>query len=103
MRWERLHQHGDDPGERSSHSLTFIDGNLLLFGGEHEARIPVNNDVYAYDLGSQRWIKLQTTGNAPSPRLAHSAVDVGGQLWIFGGRSGKGNLNRGIHITLPYV
>ena len=66
MRWEKLEQHGAVPEPRSSHSLTWVDGKLYVFGGEHDPRVPVGSDVFAYDLATATWERLQgVTGEAP--------------------------------------
>jgi len=37
--------------------------------------------------------ELESKGTIPSPRVAHSAVVIGSNIWVFGGRSGKQVLN----------
>lgn len=91
MRWTHLPQTGSCPTERSSHSITVVDDKLLLFGGEHDPRIPIDSDIYEYSFLDGSWRVLQAHGEPPSPRVAHAAAAVGSVLYIFGGRySGDG-------------
>ncbi|CAF1570375.1 unnamed protein product, partial [Didymodactylos carnosus] len=83
-----LNQHGDIPHARSSHSVTAIGNHLYVFGGEYEPRIPVDNDIYQYNIKSGEWKKLMTTGEKPSLRIAHAATSISNRLYIFGGRTG---------------
>ncbi|KXZ44732.1 hypothetical protein GPECTOR_63g57 [Gonium pectorale] len=88
MRWSRLPQTGILPVERSSHSITVVGDRLYLFGGEHDPRVPVGNEMYEYCFADGTWRVLEVQGEAPSPRVAHSAAAVGTVLYFFGGRSG---------------
>eukprot|EP00658_Telonema_sp_P-2_P005946 TRINITY_DN12242_c0_g1_i8.p3 TRINITY_DN12242_c0_g1~~TRINITY_DN12242_c0_g1_i8.p3 ORF type:complete len:138 (+),score=36.33 TRINITY_DN12242_c0_g1_i8:220-633(+) len=43
--WEEVHCEGEVPSTRSSHSFSFnpADGMVYLWGGEHEARTPIDS------------------------------------------------------------
>ena len=56
------------PLSRSSHGVSVIGDKLFMFGGEHEARTPVDNDVHVLELTTSQWRKMVTSGTAPSPR-----------------------------------
>jgi len=43
------------------------------------------NDVYVYSISGNQWIKVTTSGEAPSPRELHSFVVYGRQGYLFGG------------------
>ncbi|GLC37373.1 hypothetical protein PLESTB_001594300 [Pleodorina starrii] len=88
MRWIRLPQNGNVPVERSSHSITVIGDRLFLFGGEHDPRVPVGSDLFEYSFESCTWRVVDSKGEPPSPRVAHSAASVGNTLYVFGGRCG---------------
>ena len=69
---------------------------MVLFGGEHEARVPLNSNVMEVDLKSgeaQTVFKSAVESkNAPPPRVAHSQTlgpFPAEKLFIFGGRQGK--------------
>ncbi|EFJ44314.1 kelch repeat protein [Volvox carteri f. nagariensis] len=88
MRWTRLPQAGTLPVERSSHSITVVGDKIVLFGGEHDPRVPISSELYAYSFTDGTWRVLDAIGEPPSPRVAHSAAAIGNTLYIFGGRSG---------------
>lgn len=56
---------------------------LLLFGGS--TGLHYTNDLYEYNVCSNRWKKLVTTGRKPSPRYKHQAVVVGDKMYVIGG------------------
>jgi len=94
------------PCSRSSHGLSMINNGtrLILYGGEHLARTPLNDDsqsTWAADYNQQsldckwqwRLILHNTTGTTPSttppPRVGHAqAVFNDSIVFIFGGRAG---------------
>ena len=41
------------------------------------------------NLSSGEWSLLTPSGTVPDPRVAHSATAIDGQIYVFGGRSGK--------------
>jgi hypothetical protein len=55
---------------------------LLYFGGS--TGLEYSNDLYQYDINTNKWQKLVTTGTAPSPRYKHQAVIHNGALYIIG-------------------
>lgn len=57
--------------------------NLLLFGGS--TGLHYSNDLFEYNVCSNRWRKLVTTGRRPSPRYKHQAVAVGDKMYVIGG------------------
>ena len=60
---------------RSSHGVSVIGDTLYMWGGEHEARTPVDTGMWALDLEEEEgaamaWRRLDTRGDPPSPRSA---------------------------------
>ncbi|CAF1120744.1 unnamed protein product [Rotaria sordida] len=81
-------QYDDIPSSRSSHTLTAIDNHLYLFGGEHDPRVTIDNDVWQFNVNDNRWKCLSVNQDErPLPRLAHAAAAVEHKLFIFGGRT----------------
>eukprot|EP00123_Amoebidium_parasiticum_P021330 comp6554_c0_seq1/m.2325 comp6554_c0_seq1/g.2325 ORF comp6554_c0_seq1/g.2325 comp6554_c0_seq1/m.2325 type:complete len:456 (-) comp6554_c0_seq1:204-1571(-) len=76
---------GELPSPRSGHvSVCDEEGTYLyVFGGYHDGRC--FNDLYRLHLATQAWEKLNCTGRTPSNRVSHSALIVGGLLYVFGG------------------
>ena len=83
---------GDAPVARSSHEVSLAGGKVLLFGGEHTPRVPIDAHVWALELqagGSWAWQKLVAHGEAPPPRIGHAQAAVGTRLYVMGGRQGE--------------
>ncbi|CAJ1945526.1 unnamed protein product [Cylindrotheca closterium] len=87
--------HGS-PIPRSSHGLSIVQNGtrLILLGGEHVARTPidVSNSHWAADLmddGKWQWRLLSPAATGPTDRIAHAqAVHKDSFVYIFGGRAG---------------
>lgn len=77
-------------------------GHLFLFGGKNAfgAGIDIRlNDMFRFDLAQQSWQRCdEWTGTyCPSPRSNHKAVDLGGEVLVFGGTNVQ--LNNFMQIT----
>ena len=62
---------GGGPVSRSSHGVSVIGDTLYLWGGEHEARTPVDTNMWAVDLkkeGSMEWRVVPSKREPPSQR-----------------------------------
>eukprot|EP00232_Nephroselmis_pyriformis_P020890 CAMPEP_0182865234 /NCGR_PEP_ID=MMETSP0034_2-20130328/7583_1 /TAXON_ID=156128 /ORGANISM="Nephroselmis pyriformis, Strain CCMP717" /LENGTH=859 /DNA_ID=CAMNT_0024997525 /DNA_START=139 /DNA_END=2715 /DNA_ORIENTATION=- len=113
---------GGSPGPRCGHTLTALMGpngdvegtRLILFGGatalEGAASRDSNSsgagirlagataDVHSFDVKTGTWIKLNPTGEAPSPRAAHAAAAVGSMVVIQGGIGPAGLATDDLHV-----
>ena len=91
--WSQPVTSGFTPGGRSSHSLSFVSGKLILFGGSNGAGM---NEVAVLDLRSMRWHCANRSDNqggqyvlkgGEHPGVYHAAtVGPCGNLFVFGGR-----------------
>jgi len=72
-----------------SHACPPAQDSIYVFGGEHEPRTPLPNDVFRYDTMRSQWSKVRTSGKAPCGRVGHAAVAIGDNMYVFGGRTGK--------------
>lgn len=85
------------PQQRQSATLTAVGERLLMFGGRW-GESTFLNDAWLYDIASSTWecvVESEDTfslispvhprGQRPCPRWAHSAVDFGRRVLIFGG------------------
>ena len=82
---------GSAPIARSSHELSLVGGKVLLFGGEHTARVPLDAHVWALEQtagGKWAWEKLAAHGEAPTPRIGHAQAAMDTRLYVMGGRQG---------------
>jgi hypothetical protein len=83
------------PSARSSHGLSLVRdaSRLILLGGEHVARTPLDgsNRYWAADktdVNKWKW-RLIAADNGPPERIAHAqAVYQDSQVFMFGGRAG---------------
>ncbi|CAI9757579.1 unnamed protein product [Fraxinus pennsylvanica] len=85
---------GDEifPGPRASHSLNFVNGCLVLFGGGCEGGRHLDDTWIAY-IGNdfKRTLKWQKKySGIPSGRFGHSCVVMGDSLILFGGINDHG-------------
>lgn len=56
---------------------------LLLFGGS--TGLHYTNDLFEYNVRTNRWKRLVTTGRKPSPRYKHQAVVMEDKMYVIGG------------------
>ncbi len=57
--------------------MTAIDNYLYLFGGEHDPRVPIDNEVWRFNVADNHWKRLVVDqGERPTPRLGHGAAAV---------------------------
>jgi hypothetical protein len=90
--WMELSVEG--PDAREDHTWTAApDGVAYLFGGRTADNIAFG-DLWAYDLVSDAWSRLEPAGERPSARFGHEAAWVGGiGLVIFAGQRGTDFFN----------
>ncbi|CAN1156072.1 Protein MAIN-LIKE 2 [Linum perenne] len=90
-KWLKLEQQGKGPGARSSHAVTLVGGKAYAFGGEFAPRVPVDNNIYAFDLKTLTWSSPESTGDVPPPRVGVTMAAVGTTIYVFGGRDTEHN------------
>ncbi|MEM4385856.1 MAG: kelch repeat-containing protein [Candidatus Anstonellales archaeon] len=76
---------------RIEHSMVEYNNKIYVFGGyggEYSSPATHLNDLIEFDIFNNKWKIINTTGS-PSPRMAHSAVVVGDNMYIFGGYNGS--------------
>jgi Galactose oxidase, central domain len=102
LSWTRITPQPDPdhgvPCTRSSHgvsAITCTDGTtgLFVYGGEHIARTPIENNnagwICSNNMSQWKWIDCSAA--APSPRVAHAQACYDNRyVYIFGGRTGIG-------------
>jgi Galactose oxidase, central domain/Kelch motif len=81
------------PCSRSSHGLSLVQNGtrLILHGGEHIARTPLedNEATWAADLDENTWQwRRILSDNIPSARVAHAQAVCNDRVYVFGGRAG---------------
>ncbi|RIA93152.1 hypothetical protein C1645_722866, partial [Glomus cerebriforme] len=66
----------------SSHHI--INDKLFLFGGISQAR--TTNDVFAIEANSLNVLPIVSLGTVPQARSLHTQINVGTNLYVFGGK-----------------
>ncbi|PKI33704.1 nitrile-specifier protein 5 isoform X2 [Punica granatum] len=84
--WVKLDQKGIGPGARSSHAIAVVGQKVYAFGGEFTPRVPVDNQLYVFDLGDLTWSLASATGDVPPPRVGVTMAAAGATIYVFGGR-----------------
>ena len=107
--WARLDL-ADGPSPRGRHSMVFDSSRkrIYMFGGRYrpEEQMTGNytmfNDVWAFDVNTDTWSQLVTTGDGPSGRGNTAMVydDINDRLVLFGGSTSPNGLiySAGGHI-----
>eukprot|EP00698_Gefionella_okellyi_P004361 TRINITY_DN14033_c0_g1_i1.p1 TRINITY_DN14033_c0_g1~~TRINITY_DN14033_c0_g1_i1.p1 ORF type:complete len:1234 (-),score=338.16 TRINITY_DN14033_c0_g1_i1:76-3777(-) len=92
MAWKEPEIQGKRPTPRFGHAACVVGKKIFIIAGccGTEQRF---NDVYVLDTERMEWQKPDIRGTAPSARYGHSACAVGPNIFLFGGRDGRGVLN----------
>jgi len=69
------------------------DQNQDVFTLDFENGRGWNNQLLYFDVEKKCWVEPLTKGEKPSSRAAHSAVNVNGEVFVFGGRHLSTRLN----------
>lgn len=64
--------------------MTAIDDYLYVFGGEHDPRVPIDNEIWQFSIADNHWKRLLVnSGERPSSRVGHAAAAVEHKLVEF--------------------
>lgn len=74
---------GDEPSARVSTTGCLIDSKIYYFGG-YDGKLWMN-DIHVFDIETNMWDKIPTSGVKPRPRCRHTGNIIKGHLYIFGG------------------
>ena len=72
------------PSPRFSHCAALYGNHMYVFGGSN-SDYSAYNDLYALDLNTRKWRKIQAQGLLPAPREAGTFVAYKGKLLLHGG------------------
>ncbi|KAI8060069.1 hypothetical protein BC940DRAFT_337901 [Gongronella butleri] len=62
---------------------------VLLYGGQPVVNNePWDPNFYLLDINNRQWIRVRMEGNIPRERSGHSAVTIGGVMYVWGGQCG---------------
>ncbi|KAE8150836.1 hypothetical protein BDV25DRAFT_171875, partial [Aspergillus avenaceus] len=78
---------------RSSHTLSIIDNDAYIYGGELRPREPVDSAVYRIALGHEvspheKITTITSTTVVPPPRVGSASTTLHGKIYMFSGRGG---------------
>ncbi|XP_044732387.1 kelch domain-containing protein 4 [Chrysoperla carnea] len=110
-KWEKITAPGG-PSARSGHRMVCLKKQIIVFGGFHDNLRDYKyfNDVYAFNLETYQWTKLDISGIAPPPRSGCNMVPLpDGKIAIFGGYSrtklkkdvDKGQVHNDFYLLTP--
>ena len=88
--WAQRTHGADQPAAREDHTWTVDEAGAVayLFGGRDGST--VHGDLWAFDLATDAWQRVDVSGASPAARFGHEAAWVPGQgLVIFGGQAGS--------------
>ncbi|KAL0743312.1 hypothetical protein Bca4012_084825 [Brassica carinata] len=86
-KWTKVEQKGKAPGLRCSHAIAQVGNKIYSFGGEFTPNVPIDKDLYVFDLKTGKWSIAPATGDIPHLScLGVRMVSVGTTLYVFGGR-----------------
>ena len=86
--WSKLSGASGGPSKRFDHGGAVIGDTFYVFGGnesESGANIFPTNDTWAFDLVSNTWSEVGTSGDKPAPRVYHSVTTDGSKLYVYAG------------------
>ncbi|XP_048668756.1 rab9 effector protein with kelch motifs [Marmota marmota marmota] len=94
--WRTPEVTGPPPSPRTFHTSSAAIGNqLYVFGGGERGAQPVQDmKLHVFDASDMKWQKLSPTGVAPAGCAAHSAVTLGKHIYVFGGMTPTGALDK---------
>ena len=87
------------PAARGRHAVALdaTRGHMYVHGGRSRegtsGTYTLYDDLWSYDLATDAWTQVETTGGGPSARSMHGAVVVGDHLVVFGGSTSPSGLS----------
>ncbi|KAJ2957154.1 hypothetical protein NQZ79_g7088 [Umbelopsis isabellina] len=91
---------GSNPVPRLAHvAVSTYDNKIIIHGGTGQNNAFLG-DLAVLDMNQTTlaWTVPTTSGTAPSPRTAHTAVMVGTQMFIMYGQTGASSLDNGVYV-----
>lgn len=84
--WHEVANQVGAPKARSSHAVAVVGDKAYVFGGEFEPRVPIDNSMHVFDLGTRTWSVADAKGDAPNPRIGVTMAAIHNTIYVFGGR-----------------
>ncbi|ORX48866.1 hypothetical protein DM01DRAFT_1394691 [Hesseltinella vesiculosa] len=78
---------GDVPNGRKDSAIVAMGNFVLMYGGEPlVGSEPWDPNFYLLNINNRQWIRVRMEGSIPRERSGHSAVTIGGVMYIWGGQ-----------------
>lgn len=77
------------PPPLTNHSMAIDKTTIYVFGGVYNNE-KVSNDLWTFEVESNKWTQVPTTGNMPLPVNEHSSCIANDKLFIYGGNDFSG-------------
>ena len=71
--------------------------NLVIFGGYSQYG-DCENDLAVLDMITWRWSVPKVSGEAPAPRMSHTATRFGSTMLVYGGYAGDATYLSDVHV-----
>lgn len=88
--WAKIDAVG--PSARFGHNAAFLEGKLVVFGGQTGPNSFVN-DLWRFDPSTSSWARATPTGGPPAPRYGAGGAVVDGKLQISHGFTNQGRFD----------
>ncbi|KAJ6249020.1 kelch repeat protein [Anaeramoeba flamelloides] len=92
---EDLIPNGRKPKKRCYTNLHWYNGKILVFAGNESSELRYN-DVEQFDPETHKWVNLETSGTAPTPRSNPTSCIYEDKMFAYGGYDG--NPKRDFHV-----
>lgn len=110
--WERIHDEKDNltnqestvgaPHPRANMGACIYDGKVWIFGGHGGLQYQRTsfNDLFAFDLATNNWEKINYNNAAPDGRGGHSLFAYNNKLYVYGGWNAEMQFNNVVEFDL---
>lgn len=90
--WSKANSDGASPPHRYRHTAVVFEDSMFVFGGVDKQHCRYN-DLQRFDLRTNTWSEVCTTGFVPSSRTFHRSAVVGNLMYLLGGYDGTDRLH----------
>lgn len=73
------------PAPRINHSQVTYNTSIIIYGGINKNG-KYFDDMWEFNIANRTWKKIEFNGETPKPRQGHSALLIGDNIYIFGGK-----------------
>lgn len=98
--WQKLNCKGNPPCARSGSKGERYKDYIYYFGGYTKKDGDYFNDLHRFNIKTQDWALVNSTGEVPCPRTDHTVAVFEKYLYVFAGYDGKNRFNDLISCNL---